>query len=483
VASDEANKRPPVLQRGVTCWRIEQARRVALLVDGAAYFHAMKLAMEKAHRSILVLGWDFDPRVCLEPDDGDVPGETFHGLMQRLLARRASLLVHILIWDMSWPFAIQRRVGPRQAQQWMSGDRLHYQLDSNHPVGAAHHQKILVVDDSIAFCGGSDFTRNRWDTPAHLPHDGRRRTRDGAIYGPRHDVVMAVDGAAAQALGSLVRERWLRATEVQIQPPGGHSNGWPRDLEPDAEDVSVGIARTEPALLQRPEVREAEALHLHAIAAAKRWIYIENQYFTSPVIGAALAKRLEVPDGPEIIVICPLHSGGITDRLAMDHARNDLIYRLHKADRHGRFRAFAPLAEEDVAITVHSKVVIVDDWLLRVGSANMNNRSLGLDTECDLAIEAGSGSGPLKTAVFRFLLRLLAEHLNSSADLVEQRIYSRGSVLAGIDELNSTRGRRLHELLADAPDLLDRFFGATHLFDPLGVADNWRPWRRIGGSA
>jgi phosphatidylserine/phosphatidylglycerophosphate/cardiolipin synthase-like enzyme len=167
----------------------------------------------------------------------------------------------------------------------------------------------------------------------------------------------------------------------------------------------------------------------------------------------------------------------------MDHARNDLIHRLHKADRHGRFRAFAPLAEEDVAITVHSKVVIVDDWLLRVGSANMNNRSLGLDTECDLAIEAGSGSGPLKTAVFRFLLRLLAEHLNSSADLVEQRIYSRGSVLAGIDELNSTRGRRLHEFLADAPDLLDRFFGATHLFDPLGVADNWRPWRRIGGSA
>ncbi len=37
---------------------------------------------------------------------------------------------------------------------------------------------------------------------------------------------------------------------------------------------------------------------------------------------------------------------------------------------------------------VHSKVMIVDDGFLRVGSANLNNRSMGADTECDLAFEA-----------------------------------------------------------------------------------------------
>jgi phosphatidylserine/phosphatidylglycerophosphate/cardiolipin synthase-like enzyme len=467
-----------MLRPGVTCWRLEQARRVAVLVDGAAYFRAMKAAMENARQSILLLGWDFDPRVCLEPG-GDAPDETFYDLMQRLLARNAVLRVHILIWDMALPFAIQRRHGPRWATRLMSGDRLEYRLDGTHPVGAAHHQKILVVDDSVAFCGGSDFTRNRWDTPAHLPADRRRRTPEGRIYAPRHDVVMAVDGAAAQALGSLMRARWLRATGVELQPPAAPGDAWPLDLKPDAQDVPVGIARTEPALQGRPEVREAEALHVAAIAAAKRWIYIENQYVTSESIGAALARRLAEPDGPEIIVVCPLHSGGIFDRLALDHARNALIHRLHKADRYGRFRAFAPLVGEDVAITVHSKLMIVDDRLLRVGSANLNNRSLGFDSECDLAIEAGPGDAPASGAVLRTLRRLLAEHTNSSAERVEQYIRGDGSVLAAIDALNPAHGRRLHDLRVDTPGLFDRLFGTTHLFDPLGVADNWRPWRRL----
>ena len=37
---------------------------------------------------------------------------------------------------------------------------------------------------------------------------------------------------------------------------------------------------------------------------------------------------------------------------------------------------------------IHSKVMVVDDFLLRIGSANLNNRSMGTDTECDLAFAA-----------------------------------------------------------------------------------------------
>ena len=79
--------------------------------------------------------------------------------------------------------------------------------------------RILVVDDSIAFCGGSDFTRNRWDTQQHLPVDQRRRTADGRLFGPRHDVEIAVDGAAAAALGEAVDYR-LRQV---MSTPGGLS--------------------------------------------------------------------------------------------------------------------------------------------------------------------------------------------------------------------------------------------------------------------
>jgi phospholipase D1/2 len=139
----EASQRRRILQKDVNCWRIERAGRMTVLVDGSEYFRAMKAAMENAQRSILLLGWDFDPRVRFDSEGGDPPGETFHELMQRLLDRSTTLQVHILIWDMVRAFAMQRRVGPREAGRWLSHDRLHYRLDSNIPRGAAHHQKIL----------------------------------------------------------------------------------------------------------------------------------------------------------------------------------------------------------------------------------------------------------------------------------------------------------------------------------------------------
>jgi phosphatidylserine/phosphatidylglycerophosphate/cardiolipin synthase-like enzyme len=480
VPSYDPRSQQPLLRAGLTCWRVENASRVSVLVDGAAYFHAMKAAMEKAQRSILLLGWDFDPLVCPEPDCADGSAEPLFRLMERLIERNASLQIHILIWDMNWIFAVQRRDAPQHARKWLSNDRLAYRLDNQHPTGAAHHQKVLVVDDTIAFCGGSDFTRNRWDTPEHLPVDRRRHTRDGRLYGPRHDVVMAVEGAAAAALGDLFRERWRRAGGLALLPPSTRPEAWPDDLAPDATTIPVGLVRTEPGWSGRPEVREAEALNLHAIAAARRWIYIENQYFTSPVIGAALARRLAEPGGPEIVVVCPLHSGGSFDRLSMDHARNDLIHRLQLADRNGRFQAFAPLAQDDVPITVHSKLMIIDDRLLRVGSSNLNNRSLGFDTECDLAIEAHTISDSTQQALFRLLVRLVAEHTGSSAELMHHRIVEADSLLAGIGALNPETGRRLCKFSTVRLSLLDRLMASTHLFDPLGASDNWRPWRRIG---
>jgi hypothetical protein len=105
-----------LLRPGSPCWRLEHVDRLALLVDGAAYFHAMKAAMQKAQHSILLSGWDFDPRVQLEPDlEGTERSEQLCGLLKRLLAQRPSLQVHILVWDMALPFAIQRRDRPQRA--------------------------------------------------------------------------------------------------------------------------------------------------------------------------------------------------------------------------------------------------------------------------------------------------------------------------------------------------------------------------------
>jgi len=203
-------------------------------------------------------------------------------------------------------------------------------------------------------------------------------------------------------------------------------------------------------------VREIEALYLEAIASARHWIYLENQYFTSPVIGDALAMRLAEPDGPEVVVVCPARGGGRMDRLMMDHARNCLIHRLQVADQHGRFRAFAALAAGDVPITIHSKVMVVDDRLLRVGSANLNNRSLGFDTECDLAIDAGPEDGQTRRAIRGLLDRLLAEHVARPRGQLQAALEGTNSLISSIEALNPASGRHLQAFDIPRPSLFDR---------------------------
>ena len=137
-------------------------------------------------------------------------------------------------------------------------------------------------------------------------------------------------------------------------------------------------------------MREVEALHVASIRAAKRLIYMENQYFTSPLIAEALAARLREPDGPEVVLISTEHSPSYFDQATMDKTRFDFISHLHAADAHGRFRVYSPVTTLGRTIIVHAKLTIIDDTLLRIGSANINNRSMGFDSECDLVLETAA---------------------------------------------------------------------------------------------
>lgn len=469
--------RQPILEPGSTCWKVARAARFVLLPDGESYMPAIRAALARAQYSIVLVGWDFDPRIPVDPAAGsDDEASRLCDLFAGLLARRPSLRIHVLIWDMSLLFTWQRRNRPQQAARWLPSP-VQYRLDSCHPFGASHHQKLLVVDDALAFCGGADFTRNRWDTRAHLSGDPRRRGVDGDIYPPRHEVMAAVDGDAASCLADVARDRWQRAAGAPLQRILAASDPWPDGLVPDVVDANVGVVRTLPAYGGHGEVREVEELHVRAIARARRWIYIENQYFTAPVIGAALAARLAEAEGPEVLVIGPLHSGGRADRLSMDRARNALVQKLRAVDRHGRFRALAPLTSAGEAIIVHSKVMVVDDRLFRVGSANLNQRSFGLDTECDLCIEAEAADERTRQAVVQLLARLLAEHLGCEAAEVLAGIQRTGRLLATCDAITPAL-RRLEAVGMEPLTLADRVIAHRHLYDPAGVADNWRPWRR-----
>ncbi|HSL91087.1 MAG TPA: VTT domain-containing protein [Candidatus Limnocylindrales bacterium] len=456
-----------ILIEGRNCWRIAGAGRVAFLVDGADYFAAFAAAASRSQHSILIAGWDMDSRTRLFRDDRprDLPVE-LGSFMDAIVSRRRGLHAYLLNWDFNAFFVFNREALPVIKWELNTHRRLHFHLDGNHPVGGSHHQKIAAIDDAIAFAGGLDLTEYRWDTPEHRVPDPRRVTFGGESYPPFHDVMMAVEGEAAAALGDLFRERWRRATGKRLRRPARlEGDPWPPDLVPNLENVRVGIARTVPAMGDGPEVREVETLFLDSIAAARRFLYIENQYLTSHSIGTAIAARLQEEDGPEIVIILPRVSSGIFEETAMGVLRYRLLRRLRAADHSGKLAVYCPVPEGDPdgTVTVHSKVMIVDDALVRVGSANLTNRSMGLDTECDLAVESG-GDAKIEESIAALRSRLVGEHLGVDPGQVAQFLADRGSLIGTIEALRGP-GRTLIPLTGEVPEWQDRLLPETVLLD------------------
>jgi phosphatidylserine/phosphatidylglycerophosphate/cardiolipin synthase-like enzyme/uncharacterized membrane protein YdjX (TVP38/TMEM64 family) len=435
-----------LLRPGENCWRIEHADRAAVLVDGEAYFNAFAEAAERARHSIIVLAWDFNSHAIVRFDPHSGEPVALGDFLNALAKRHRGLDVRVLIWDYPMVFATDREFPPIYGLGWKPHRRVCIRYDNTQPVAGSHHQKVVVIDDRVAFCGGLDLTAQRWDTPAHRPREPRRHAEQSA-YPPFHDVMMMVDGGAARALGELARERWHLAIGRKPRATRSSADLWPPMLAPQFEDASIALSRTCPPREPRPAVREVERLYLDMIAAAKRYICIENQYFTSHTVGEALATTLAEPEGPEIIVVLRLLSHGWLEELTMQNLRRNLIDRLQRADHAGRFHVYYPFIdglETGTCIDVHSKVLIVDDEWLRVGSANISNRSMGFDTECDLTLEA-RGRKDLVKGIRAFRDRLLAEHVGVPPEKLAREITAQGSISAAIDRLG-TPARALRRL-------------------------------------
>lgn len=453
---------PSLLVPGSNCWRVERARRAALLVDGAAYFSAVAAAIERARHSLLLVGWDLHSRIAL-CREGPASGKPFADLLDAAVRRRPGLHVHLLAWDYAMLYTLERELLPSLRFGAQTHRRVHFALDGQHPPTASHHQKLVVVDDALAFCGGLDLTAGRWDTREHRPDDPRRDDPGSGAYAPFHDVQVAVDGAAAAALGQLVRERWRHGTGKRLRPPPPGSDAWPARLAPDLRDVAVGIARTEPAYDERPEVREVEQLYVDAIGAARRSIYLENQYLTSQRVGEALERRLRERRGPEVLIVGPKTCSGWLEQGTMGVLRSRLVARLQAADAHGRLAVCHPVLPGERALMVHAKVLVVDDRLLRVGSANLSNRSMGLDTECDVAIEARDAAQ--SAAIRRLRDGLVAEHLGATLEQVQSAAGEQGSLRRVLERLNGG-ARRLAPLQLEAHEWLDDLLPEELPVDP-----------------
>lgn len=434
-------------------WRIERANRAAVLVDAAAFFEAVRGACLKAERSILVVGWDIDSRTPLVGADGkplDGLPSSFADFLSELVRLRPNLQVHLLLWDYSLLYAGERELLPRLSLGWRTPENVTLCIDNSVPFGSSQHQKIVVIDDAVAFSGGLDLTIRRWDTTAHAARNSHRVDPSGHPYRPFHDVQMMVDGAAAHALALLARERWCRANGgvPQVEP---HGNPWPDMVRADFTEVDVGIARTQPRYNGEEAVREAETLFVDSIDLASREIYIENQFLSSSLIADRLADRLRDCPTLEVVIVAPRSHDSWVERHTMRNGRIR-FWRRVRAVGGDRVRLVYPAVEQAGRATdtmIHSKVMVVDDRFLRVGSANMNNRSMGADTECDLAIEARTDRE--RAAILDIRNRLLGEHCGVTGEDVSAFLARHGSLVRAADEL-SANGHGLREIDDGEPD-------------------------------
>ncbi len=452
---------------GKNCWRRAKAGRAAFLVDAASYFTAFEEAAQRARHSIVIIGWDIDSRLRLHREEQTEDTERLVDFLNRLVTERRSLHIYILIWDFSMIYTFEREPLLAYKLEWRTHRQIEFCFDRTSPLWASHHQKVVVIDNSVAFSGGLDLTIKRWDTPAHLPRDYRRAdpSPNSHPHKPFHDIQMLVDGEAAAALGELARERWYRSTSRRLPVPHPHkcADAWPPGLAPDMEDVSVAIARTDP-VNSAGEIREVEKLYLDSIASAGSYIYLETQYLTSMSIGNALGLRLQERDGPEVVLVVPRYTSGWLERSTMDILRASLIKRLKDSDRFGRLRLYYPVVSNDAIVAVHSKVMISDDRLVRIGSANLSNRSMGVDSECDLVIEA-MGEERVSRDIRKFRNRLLSEHLEVSEEQVDQTVNDTGSLVKGIERLRRG-GRSLVPLTEELPEWVYDVIAETTVFDP-----------------
>ncbi|WP_064693230.1 phospholipase D-like domain-containing protein [Rhizobium aegyptiacum] len=470
-------------KEGSTALRLHgRAEKAAFLINGNKYFAEVSRALRQARRSVWIVGWDFHPNIRMEPEKSE---ETLADLLHALAAENPELEIRILIWALG-PIYSDKSIDLLRKKNFPRNARIDLRFDLQGAIRGCHHQKLVCIDDAVAFIGGIDLTSRRWDTRRHRPKDRLRRDPEGTPYDPLHDVQAMVTGDAARLIGDIARRRWENATgEKHLPLAASMPFAWPDDLSVSLREIPVAFALTEPATTWRPGIGDGIASTLDIIARARRHLYIEAQYLASFRVADAIAARLQEEDGPEVVAICTRSSHGLIEKLVMGSNRDRVIRRLKRADRADRLRVYYPVvpgrktpgsplqADNEVEVLIHSKLMIADDELVRIGSSNLNNRSEGLDSECDLLFEAENGEH--RHAIADLRNRLLAEYLGVAPETFAAAYAQSGSVIAAVDALND-RPRGLREFAVALSGSISPITG-TAIFDP---ARPFLPLHRLG---
>lgn len=403
-----------ILEPSKTCFGVYDVEDSGILVDAENYYAALYDAASKARRSIAFAGWQFNTKVELlrgaRAEEAELP-VTFLDFLRALLDRTPELEVFILAWDFNPIYALERELFQKWKFQWRFSDRVHFVTDDVHPLGASHHQKIALVDGALAFVGGMDVCDHRWDGREHRLDDPRRVTSNGKAYHPYHDAQVYLRGAAVDAVVDLFERRWELATDETFELPRADNEFEIEDAIPMGAG-KVGLSETRGAVVDRvEECRHIEQRFVRSIERAERLVYIENQYFTSQTIYEALMSRLDTSgETLQVVLVLPREPSALKEVLALGIRQSKLLTTLVETAKKCGHRLgvyySSPSDKAEDATYIHSKIMVVDDTLLVVGSANTTNRSLGVDSELDVAWDGSE----YEARIVEVRRSLLAEH-------------------------------------------------------------------------
>ena len=363
---------------------------VDVLIDGEEALPRIVAELRKARSHVHIAGWHLSPYFALTRDGRRT-------VLRSLLAELAERVdVRLLVWAGS-PLPLfhpdRKDVdGVRHALAF--GTSIHFAVDPKERPMHCHHEKLVVVDDRVAFVGGIDLTvlgGDRFDSSAHVAR--------GELGW--HDATALLRGPIVADVAEHFRLRWREIADEELPAPRR-----PRR----AGDVELQLVRTVPEnvydAVPRGEFRILEA-YTRALRSAQKLVYLENQFFWSSEIAEILQDKLAHPpsDDFRLVLVLPIdpNNGG-------DNTRGQLADLLDCDGRAGRVLActITALGERGPSpVYVHAKIGIVDDRWFTIGSANVNEHSLFNDTEVNvIACE--------HELARRTRLRLWAEHLQTT---------------------------------------------------------------------
>jgi phospholipase D1/2 len=470
-----------VLEVGRNAFAKTEAAQSGLLIDARNYYSTLYRALEQAERYAIVSGWQFESGLRLlrgkDAQAVERPVKLLEFLTD-LCEQRPNLNIYLLAWDFSVVYARDRESNQKEKFTATSA-RIHFEWDAHPSISGSHHQKFVVVDGALGFVGGIDLCDARWDDCQHLSEDPDRVNVVGDPCKPYHDVQACFTGPIVSSLVDVFVERWERACgePLHLSPPLAEPQARARfDLRRLSDGRAQPISATHLALSRTQADSRAEPaligeilrLLADAIGSAEGLIYAETQYFTSRSVGRLLIERMRDASLPklEIVVFLPHGADTPMEKYALEDTQESVLSEVLAAAReHGHeLRLLYPASRNadgsETATFIHAKILIVDDRLLMVGSPNLTERSVALDSELAETWECTSQDDGLSHCIRNIRTQLLAEHSGVAAS----EFASERGLCAKLDALLQRGNTRLRKREVAPPGPLGPLLAG--IFDP-----------------